>query len=596
MDLAVMGEMSTGEETTRIYRSESGAGLALAQELEGLHSGDLAWADYDGDGWLDLATCGNGAERSTFIYRNTGAGLVDSGISLPGFDNGGIAWGDYDNDGDLDLLSLGMKAGAVFSPGSNAGLTSIFRNDGAAGFTDTDPDLPFLWLCDVAWGDCDNDGDLDTAIMGSPKDCGGSLLNTSWGLCAVHLNDGQGVLSDADAGLKRMGIGSVAWGDYDADGDLDLVVIGNEHLAGSTGVATLYSNQGDGTFIDSGVSLTGVVWASTAWGDYDNDGDLDLALAGDGDADMVSMIYLNNGDGSFSDSGESIQGVGAGQCSVAWGDYDSDGDLDLAVAGGDDAVVPHLKIYENVAPQANSPPSVPTGLGVAVDGWDGSAYGVVFSWTRGSDAQTPQLALTHNLRVWTDDASVVTEVMPAHADPLTGKRRVPAMGNTQHNTSWKLHLPPGTYYWSVQAVDTAFAGSPWAPEQTLDLQPWVDILAPVGGDVWMADTVQKILWMSAQLTNVRIELSRNNGSTWEGVLYRTIQGGLRPAGDPLRARGRLRQQRLRRRESRGRVLQRALRPAVFELSDRGARPVLVPAGRLRSGVRLPRIRHTSDRA
>jgi hypothetical protein len=46
----------------------------------------------------------------------------------------------------------------------------------------------------------------------------------------------------------------------------------------------------------------------------------------------------------------------------------------------------------------------------------------------------------------------------------TGKRTVARMGNVNHNTAWSLALPPGTYYWSVQAVDAAFAGGPFASE------------------------------------------------------------------------------------------------------------------------------------
>ena len=54
--------------------------------------------------------------------------------------------------------------------------------------------------------------------------------------------------------------------------------------------------------------------------------------------------------------------------------------------------------------------------------------------------------------------------MPAHADLATGFRRLPEMGNVQHNLSWSLTLAPGTYYYSVQAVDTGFMGGPWSPE------------------------------------------------------------------------------------------------------------------------------------
>ena len=81
----------------------------------------------------------------------------------------------------------------------------------------------------------------------------------------------------ADDALTGVNNSSVAWGDYDDDGDLDILLTGYD--GSNTLVAKVYRNDG-GVFVDIGAGLTGVNYSSVAWGDYDNDGDLDILLTG----------------------------------------------------------------------------------------------------------------------------------------------------------------------------------------------------------------------------------------------------------------------------------------------------------------------------
>ena len=94
--------------------------------------------------------------------------------------------------------------------------------------------------------------------------------------------------------------------------------------------------------------------------------------------------------------------------------------------------------------------------------------GIRFSWNPGSDAQTPSSGLTYNLRVGTTPGGV--DIVSPMSDPASGKTRTPQMGNAQERRFSLVNVPIGqTYYWSVQSVDTSFAGSPFAPEQSIAL-------------------------------------------------------------------------------------------------------------------------------
>ncbi|CAN0000701.1 unnamed protein product, partial [Chrysoparadoxa australica] len=135
--------------------------------------------------------------------------------------------------------------------------------------------------------------------------------------------------------------GGGAAGDFDNDGDLDLFIIG-----GSATADHLYINDGTGNFTDQAAAW-GVdrihQGSGAAVGDFNNDGWLDLMVTslGPPDAQRVdwSVLYRNNGDGTFTDIASSA-GVDEGNNSFladafspTFGDYDLDGDLDLAVAG-----------------------------------------------------------------------------------------------------------------------------------------------------------------------------------------------------------------------------------------------------------------------
>jgi len=180
--------------------------------------------------------------------------------------------------------------------------------------------------------DLDGDGALD-------------LLQSSSGLedpLVLYLNRGDGTFRDATAGSGLEGLTGgigLAQGDYDADGDRDVVVLRGGGLGDAAAFPlSLLRNDGGGRFTDvtreAGLFRLRPARAA-AWGDLDLDGDLDLYVGNQttvGGTAHPNELYLNQGDGTFLDRAEALGAEALGWTNgVALGDYDDDGDPDLFV-------------------------------------------------------------------------------------------------------------------------------------------------------------------------------------------------------------------------------------------------------------------------
>ena len=292
--------------------------------LIGLTVGSTAWGDYDNDGDLDILINGwDGVEEYSIVYRNDNGNFVDINAGLiPVAYGSAVAWGDYDNDGDLDILLSGRVDNVNR-------VTKIYGNDNGI-FTDINAGLLGLSGSCVAWGDYDNDGDLDILMTGWD----GSGRNAK-----IYRND-SGVFIDTNVNLVGVTLGTVAWGDYDNDGDLDILLTGlDDTLLWN---AKVYRND-NGTFTDINANLEEVDGSSASWGDYDSDGDLDIVLAGRTSFGVYSRIYRND-NGNFININASI--IDVYESSTVWGDFDNDGDFDLLLCGYDYTTT-YSNIYRN---------------------------------------------------------------------------------------------------------------------------------------------------------------------------------------------------------------------------------------------------------
>ncbi|MHB1309674.1 MAG: FG-GAP-like repeat-containing protein, partial [Limisphaerales bacterium] len=292
----------------------------------------LTWVDLEGDGWLDLVAVGGywtPGGKPLHVYQNNRDGTLTrvttnslAQISLRGVN---LCWGDYDSDGDLDAFAGVWEAESPL----------YLRNEGAGKFTRTKLDQ--YWSANgidvrgssTATADYDGDGQLDV-MMGFWGNAAGK-----WGTNRVLHGVGGGrfeVDLDSPLALTRVWPETFAWVDYDDDGDVDL-------FSSTSGDANqndyLFQNLGQGRFervTDNALVKIPDLSLGQAWGDYDNDGDLDVLL---GNQSQTQLLYENLGGGDFQldpagPEGKPSDGYGI----AAWADYDNDGWLDLFLAQG----------------------------------------------------------------------------------------------------------------------------------------------------------------------------------------------------------------------------------------------------------------------
>ena len=486
LDLALTGVTFSGGSITNLFGNEDGLlSQDLTQDIEAVFGGHLSWVDYTNDGHLDLSLSGFQI-INFYPYRVTKLYKYDNGIYMPDTDSeiytdanydgipdywmiGGTNnhhWGDYDNDGDLDLIQGGWD-------NYNIRHLDVFYNDNGILRLDTNQtNLVPISPAIVQWVDLNRDGYLDLVSIGADD------TTETLGM-RVYLNNDTYVLSSGlswDSNIYGVTAGAIAFADYNSDGYDDFALTGknsDEQLI--TYVVT--NDTINNTFnISPGHTLEGVYYGRPAWGDYDADGDLDLLVTGQSStvgqlgSEPLTVVYNQQEDGSFSvDQTLSIDSVGISFSQ--WGDYDLDGDLDLFLAGfkaNQDVVA---QVYDNLEgiENANEPPNAP----YLLDDTDIDDDKVTLTWSAPVDPANPGggSTLENGLRYQIQIGSYDSQNDHAIS---TGHYGIGEIGKINLTKKILRNIPEGTYGWRVRAIDHGYATSDWSSTNEF----YIDVTAP----------------------------------------------------------------------------------------------------------------------
>lgn len=476
----------------------------------GVQNGDFSWGDFDSDGDKDLALIGDAGETLiSKVYENT---VDENGkvvfqeidVQFTGVGFGAVEWVDLNQDGKIDLFISGVD--------ENVDVRSlVYINNSTAGnpsfeLVDT-YNFPVLVETSLDFGDLDNDGDVDYAITGYDSN---QQLQAYYGYQNIETSNFDIKRANFDAFVN----GELRIVDIDSDGDNDVIYTGGNDITGEKGgviyntyvpnansdanywdswwqndqlrakystleifkpqdtnaVGYMVMGAGKAYAVNSQLTVPQLKNGDIAAGDFNNNGVDDFLFTGESETgegytklfEGKSRRVLNSETGNYDLYVESVfQFDQLINSSAEWVDYDNDGDLDLFMIGLKIGEGEKTYLYETeVNNKKNAKPEIITGLDSELVG-----NGVVsLSWDKPTDDYTEVLG--YNVRL--GKTSGGTELSYTISNLDTGDLLVSKSPNN-YNLFYKTQLEPGTYYWSVQAVDQGLKAGPYSEENSFTL-------------------------------------------------------------------------------------------------------------------------------
>lgn len=447
MDFVVCSSTESSNEFLQVFRNDGGSFFMTnivppgeALQPNGAYD-NVAWGDYNNDNLLDFAVAGfdSNFTGSVRIYRNNGDGTFFRSFDLLPGDFSSLDWGDVDLDGDQDLIVGGIRGG--FGTG---GLSTLYLNNHNAGqnsFTLSTDTIAGLLGGSADFGDYDADGDIDLLISG---------YSSADSTTRLYDNDGTGHFTE-NSSFPLLRFGNYKWGDSDNDGDLDALFTASFDQNTFNFFCGLLVNN-SGSFSIDNAAIPPFVNGDISWGDYDNDGDLDILAPDDS-----SMVYRNDGGNTFSNANLGLAKANFGP--ARWVDMNGDNKLDIIYAGQNSSPSLQTFVYFQDGPgSANTAPTAPTGLSATVvNGTD-----IQLSWNPSTDVETPSNVLSYHVSLGETD-STYEYASPFANLSSSGKRTWSSFAQIEDTFhTFKGLIAGQTYCAAVTAVDGSFEGSAYS--------------------------------------------------------------------------------------------------------------------------------------
>jgi hypothetical protein len=461
-----------------------------------LASPKIAFVDIDKNGYLDMIYSGvdntqAGAFKFIGLYKDTATSNkngfkalaiknnLDVLLTNNGISNVSLQFGDINKDLKLDLAILydnidGRRLGEVYMNTSDTSNNISFAKN-------TSLSIPALRNATLDLIDYNNDGLLDLSLSGTSSSTGQVFRIYQNKFIDSVAKTIQFVQTNSD--IKPFESGQTTWGDINTDGYPDIIFSGVRAGAGSISSMALADPS---TAATNGITkfkelptfpFGNYITMRPTLGDFSGKKVLDVVLVGtekiinplDNTTTISSSfkILKNVRDLSakVTDPSPSNNNVKVRQ-SLAQSSVPRIVN-NVVVPFVDSSITIADENYNEDAYLANAGPVKPTTNASSIISQVEEKYLVQLNWEKSTDDKTPKEGLTYSVSVGTKPG--LSDVIDPNADLITGLRKTPEAGNAGTNTSMSLLLAPGTYYWSVQAIDAANAGSAFSDNRIIQV-------------------------------------------------------------------------------------------------------------------------------